>query len=271
MICEPLDSLDAWVAQLGQAELPVLRHTARAIAGMAEDAEHASERALVACIQHDPLMSLKVLAFVQKHRGRSQNADITTVGRAVMMMGMLPFFHEFRAPCCAEDLLSARPQALLGLLHVLNRARNASHFAREWAIVRHDLDVEEITVAALLHDFAEMLLWCFAPEPAMKAQAMQARDPQLRSDDAQRAAFGVGAVELQQALALAWELPGLLRLLMDDAHASNPRVRNVVLAARLARHVARGWGDPALSGDYQEIGELLHLDVEAVKERVGAP
>ena len=57
-----------------------------------------------------------------------------------------------------------------------------------WATLRHDMEVEEITEAALLHDLAEILLWCFAPRFALQIRDLQNNDATLRST----AALGPG-------------------------------------------------------------------------------
>lgn len=271
MITAPFASLDAWVAYLGEVRVPVLRHTAKQIAEFAADEDSVGERALAATVLHDPLLSVQVLAYIEAHRRRSQNADITTVEHAILMLGIGPFFRAFSELPVVEDQLRPFPDALLGLLRVVGRARSSAQHAREWAIARHDLDVEEITVAALLHDIAEILLWCFAPELSLRIRALQRAQKGLRSESAQRAVLGITILDLQLALARAWHLPSLLQDLMDDRHAENPRVKNVALAVRLARHKANGWGDPALPDDYREIAALLRIPVEDTMGRIGVP
>ena len=66
-----------------------------------------------------------------------------------------------------------------------------------------------------------------------------------------------------------WHLPELLLHLIDDDNTDNPRVRNVALAVRLARHSAHGWNDAALPDDYRDIGQLLNISPEAVRQRLG--
>jgi hypothetical protein len=58
--------------------------------------------------------------------------------------------------------------------------------------------------------------------------------------------------------------------LMNAENNQQPRVLNVVLADRLARHSAHGWDDAALPDDYKLIGELLNVKTEDVMEIVGA-
>ena len=269
MIERPLPSLEAWVDYLSQAAIPVLRRTARELDRLREDEERVTGRQLAATILHDPLMTLRVLAYIEAHRPKSQTADITTIDHAVMMIGITPFFARFENLPLVEDRLKDRPQALLGLLRVIARARQASVFARDWAVLRHDLDAEEVTVAALLHDTAEILLWCFAPALMLAIRARQAETPGLRSAVAQEAVLGIRIADLQLALARAWRLPALLLTLMDDSHAEHPRVRNVIVAnINLARHAANGWNDPAIPDDLAEIGKLLGLSETALLERL---
>ncbi|MFT3736535.1 MAG: HDOD domain-containing protein [Rhodocyclaceae bacterium] len=271
MIETPLQSIDSYIAYFSQTELPVLRKTVRALAELAADEDKVSGRQVAAVVLQDPLMTLRVLVHIEATRRSAQNHDITTIERAIMMLGITPFFRKFSNLPCVEDKLQAHPQALLGVVKVINRARNASSWARDWAIIRHDLDVDEVTVGALLHDAAEVLCWCFAPALMLRVKAEQKRTPGLRSATAQQAVLGVTMHDLQLALVKAWRLPELLITLMDDDHANNPRVRNVVLANNLARHSANGWNDPALPDDFTAIGDLIHMGREQLLHRLDVP
>lgn len=269
MITAPLADLPAWVAYLARVDIPVLRRTKRELGRLREREDSVNGKTLAAAVLQDPLLTVKVLAFIESQRRRSQNVDITTIDRAIMMLGISPFFRQFESQPVAEDQLLGMPEALLGLLRVVGRARRAAHYARDWALLRHDLDVDEITVAALLHDIAETLLWCFAPELSQRASDLQRQNPTMRSQTAQLEIFGISALELQLELAHTWHLPALLQTLMNDKQADNPRVKNVVYAVSLARHSANGWGDPALPDDFAAIASLLHLNVDQVMMRVG--
>lgn len=268
MLDRPFPELNTWVTYFSQAELPVLKHTAHQLAQLRTDEETVSGRAIASVVLQDPLMTLRVLAYIEAHRGRSQTADITTIDRAIMMLGIAPFFRSFERLVTVEDRLQHHPQALLGLLRVVARTRRAIQFARDWAAFRHDADIEEITVATLLHDIAEILLWCFAPALALRMKETQAQTPGMRSSAAQRSVLGITLQDLQLALARDWHLPALLVTLMDDEHADHPRVRNVVCAVNLARHSANGWDDPALPDDYAGIEKLLHIGHDTFMARL---
>ena len=268
MVEAPYPDLEAWVAYFQAAQLPVLRHTLNELDHLRDNAEQVNGRILSGIILQDPLMTLRVLAYIEEHRSRRQTADITTIERALMMIGVGPFFRDFDQLPLVEDSLKAHPKALLGLLKVIARSRRAAHWAREWALVRHDLDIDEITVATLLHDVAEILMWCFAPRLALKVKDMQAHDRTLRSAVAQQQVYNVGLQPLQLALAKVWHLPELLTTLMDRNHAEHPRVRNVTLAIDLARHSANGWDDAALPDDFAAIEDLLHISHETLMHKL---
>lgn len=268
---KPLSSLEAYVECFSREPIPVLKRTASQLVTMRENEDAVTGKQLVAVVLGDPLMTLRLLSYLEHHRTQSQNHDITTIDRAIMMTGISPFFRIFADMPTLESQLADVPKALVGALRVIARARRAAHYARDWAILRHDLDVEEITVAALLHDSADVLCWAFAPELTERVYEMQRRHPDLRSTDAQREVFGATAQELQLAIAKAWRLPDLLVSLMNSANADNPRVRTVQLANALARHNARGWDNPAIPDDLAEISELLHINRTQLVRHLAIP
>lgn len=270
MLDHPLPDIDAWTLLFSNNGLPVLRVTKRRIEEMRADLDRVDARELARLILQDPIMTVRVLAYIQPLRGRALQRDITTIASAVMMAGIEPFFRHFSELFTIEDQLKeAGPQALLGVLQIIRRAQRAADYAQEWAIWRHDINMEEVRIAALLHDLAEILVWCSAPSLGLKILEQQKTHPTMRSADAQKNTLGFTFFEIQLELCRAWHLPELLQRLIDDEHAENPRVKNATLAVRLARHSSHGWNDPALPDDYTDIGQLLNITPEAVRQRLG--
>jgi HD-like signal output (HDOD) protein len=260
--------LEGWTRRFARADIPALRRTVADLARLQEVEEHLNARDIAAVVLRDPLACLRVLAHLARLRGKRESAEIWTIEESVVMMGVVPFLRTFAAMPTVEERLGAQPQAHMGLVRVIRRAQTAAGWARDWAVRRQDLDVERITIAALLHDLAEMLLWCLAPDLALRIEAMQAADHALRSRNAQRAVLQIVLNDLQLELVRTWRLPDLLVEMMDDKHARRPRVRNVVLAVNLARHAAHGWDDAALPDDFRDIADLLHTSAEAVRAMV---
>lgn len=271
LLDKPLDTVDAYVDFLAHQDMPVLRQTIKQLAALRESANSVNAKRLAAVVLGDPLMTLKLIAHLQAVRHRSQNHDITTIDRAIIMLGVSPFFEVFSNAPTLENMLGGQPVALIGALQVIARARKAAHLARDWAIVRHDLDVDEITVGALLGEALEIMCWTFAPALTTRVNHLQAADRSLRTSVAFRAVFGVGKKELQIGVIRAWNMPALLMTLLDAEHAENPRVRNVRLANNFARHLANGWDDPALPDDIDAIEHLLRINREPLLLRLGVP
>lgn len=261
----PLPSLAAWTEHFRRAEIPVLRETIDALDALRANEERTDANSIGEMISGDPLMTLKVLAHVGVHRGRSVVTGPETVISALVMMGIPPFFRTFATPEAVEDRLGDPSDALAGIRRLLRRAHRGARFALAFAIHRADPDAASIHAATLLHEFAELLLWCHAPTLALRVRALQDADPTLRSRVAQKQVLRVELVELQQALASAWRLPSLLSKNAPPG-APSAGARTVALAAQLARHVAAGWDNAAVPDDVAEIAEFLHLSASATLE-----
>jgi HD-like signal output (HDOD) protein len=266
---QEIKSLEDWVAFLSQAEIPVLKQTARDLTALHEDAENISARGVAQAIARDPMMTVKLLRYLQHNKHSKQVHEVLEVEQALLMMGVEGFFRKLPPEPLMDEMLRGHMAALVCLLRVVHRSHRASAYAFDWAVRLRDLHFEEVRIAALLHDLAEMLMWCFAPAEMLKIYAMQQQDKTLRSNDAQEQVLGFPLVALQLALAREWGLPKLLLTLMDDECAEQVRVRNVILAVNLARHSANGWDDAALPDDYKDIGELLGMEPEDVMVVIG--
>jgi len=262
-------NLGLWTARLLQIDLPVLRSTLRRLARLRGQGEDETLNPLVIgeLVLTDPLMTARLYLHAQRRLGERQ-ADVTTVSRLIMMLGVPPFLRAFSSPPLVEDMLATSPPALKGLFRVVQRARRAAQVAGTLASWRNDARIEEIMVAALLHDLAEMLIWYWAPEFALRMQRALDSDPALRSVTVQREVLGVRMNDLQVQLARRWQLPELLVQSMDDAHADSPQVRTVLLAVNIARHSIRGWNNAALPDDFRDAALLLSTTPEMVLARL---
>lgn len=268
MITQPLKDVAAWIAYFDQADIPVLSRTQAELLRLKRDEDNLNGRELADVIMHDPLMTVKVLRYLQSHHSKRQAMEITTIARALMMVGTSPFFRQFARLPTVETSLRQHPDALQGVMRSMSRARHAALYAQDWAMLRHDIESDEVMVAALLRDLAEILMSCFAPELMGKIRAELQAHPGLRSAEAQQQVLGFRGLDLQLALAEHWQLPKLLQLLMDEENARQPRAKNVALACRLARHSALNWFDPALPDDYTHIAKLLSMDSEEIQARI---
>ena len=271
-ITKPLSNLRSWTRHFSTEPIPVLGRTVLAIDALRQDQDRLAPRDISSEVRRDPLMTLKTLAWAGRAMGKRTKAglsgEIETVEAAIIMMGVTSFFREFETLEAVETRLKAFPAAHLQIIRLIGRSINASNYAADWAAYRQDLDVAVIHEAALLHDLAEMLTWCFAPELSIRMQQMRQTSPTMRSVEIQKDVLGVSLDDLSIEIFREWRLPSLLLRLTNYHEASHPAVKNVMLAANLARHAANGWTDPALQDDFQNIAELLNQTPKWVESRV---
>lgn len=254
-------NLAGWVRYFQLAEIPVLSVTANALEELRGIEDDVDARMINDVVAADPLATLKVLAHIARDQRSRRTTDVETVSQALVLMGITPFFQVFGEQPSVEQHLDGQAEALEGLMGVIRRAHRAAKFALGFAVHRFDHDAPVIHEAALLHDFAEMLLWLHAPTLALEIRRRQQADPTLRSAAVQRELLGTTLSEIQHALMLAWRLPELLVNITDDRHEEASQVRNVLLAIRLARHTAQGWDNPAVPDDVRDIAQLLTMGV----------
>ncbi len=256
--------LAGWAALFRPDALPVLDITAAELDALREHEDDVDAHLLSETVAADPLLTLKLLAHVGHLLRNREATEVETVTAALVMMGIPPFFSRFADLAVAEDELADEPAALEGFRAVLRRSHRAARFAIGFAVHRMDHDAPLIHEAALLHDFAELLLWLHAPALALRIADAQAADPTLRSAAVQKDVLGIELADLQHKLMQQWRLPGLLVQLTDDhATQTTPQLRNVLLAIRVARHSTNGWDNAALPDDVREIAELLQLSTDA--------
>jgi hypothetical protein len=247
------------VLLLQPPHLPVLRATRDGIAHWAQRRDEVDASRLADLALRDPLMCLRTLlhtAITFRHRLAS---PVQTVTAALVLTGIEPFFRAFADLPVLEDRLAHEPRALAGALAAVDRARAASRLAAAFAVHRQDGDAELLHQAALLHDFAGLLLWTEAPDAALQIAELQRRDPTLRSADAQKAVLGCTVESLGHKLVESWDVADAVREAARAVDENGPGARGVRLAVQIARHLEGGWHNPALPDDMQEAGALLNL------------
>jgi HD-like signal output (HDOD) protein len=270
MIDSALPSLRAWTQALSDVEIPVLPGSAADLSQLRliEDAKGTVDaHTLAEGFGNDPLMTLKVLTHVSRYCTRLNVEPPETLVGAIVMQGIEPFFKAFDRIATILDWLHEEPEALSGLIKVITRSRRAAHFSMGFALRRQDEDAVVIQEAALLHDFAEMLLWCHAPKLANEMALRLKEDHTLRSADVQTEVLGVDLGDLSQELMRAWQLPDLLVRCTDDRHTDDPKILSVMLGVKIARHTQHGWDDPhaqaAMPDDVSAVASLLNLSQDA--------
>jgi HD-like signal output (HDOD) protein len=244
--------IEQWVGYLRDKEIPVLPHSQAVMQVLREEPpeehERMSPRALTDFVYLDPYLALKLLRNAEHRRSRRLGQETTTALAAVLQLGYDDMVH-LVCDSATSDITQE------GANHCVAHAVMAAHIARAWAIYRADVSPDEVTLAALLSDAGELLMWHFAPELPLKAEAELASGRAQRTLKAQQQALGFTFKQLTLTLAQAWELPTLLGMLIRGT--DTPRANIARLAIDTARHIIADTHNAALPSDLVNIHNVV--------------
>ena len=252
--------VDQWVAFLKDKEIPVLPRTQTLLQVLQEErGENVSANDLTRLVLGDPFLCLKLLRQAEHRRSRMLGHDTTTVLGSVLQTGLDALI----------DIVTQSPisnDGLQGLNECEFRTVLAANIARGWANLRADVSTEEVSLAALLSEVGELLLWHFAPELPQKALDELHSGRALRTLQAQQQTVGFSFKQLSLVLAQNWELPPLIMMLIKGS--DNARANITRLAAETARHITAHPENPAIPTD---IINIKHVIPGASHEALLAP
>ena len=197
----------------------------------------------------DPFLCLRLLRAAESHRAQRLGHETTTPLGAVMQLGTDAF----------RNLLLNSPETdetNAGLAECEARSLLASRLAARWGTARADISPEEISMAALLSEIGELLLWSFAPEIPLAAIEDLRSGHVQRSIQAQMETCGFRFKDLTLKCAAIWHLPGLLPQLIRGI--DNNRANLSRLCIDTARHLSSGGpNDPALPSDIAQAKGII--------------
>ncbi|MBZ0105071.1 MAG: HDOD domain-containing protein [Sulfuricella denitrificans] len=250
-----------WVAFLGNQDVPVLRRTIRELDRLRPSAERLTASQLAVVVLRDPLMTLKLLRLANSARRGRLSTEITSVEHAIIMLGAVPLFKNFSSLVALEDMLAEQPLVLSSVLQVYSRSLHAAYQARQWAIQHQDIRVEEVFIAALLHDMGNIMLWIYAPQRAREIRDAVQRE-HLYYGVVHEKIMGFPVADFRLALAAVWRFPEMLVELVDCRNAGVPRAQGVLLGVSIAHLSERGWYGPQMEATLEAMADNLNLPLE---------
>lgn len=240
-----------WAAFFETKKLPVLGRTKELVATLEEQqAEALAPHDLALVVLGDPLLCLQLLREAERIRTNRLGNETTTTLQAVMQLG-LDNVKKLLIGSAEIDTANA------GLSYVEARSALAARIALRWASGRADLHPAEVALAALLSDTGELLLWLYCPELAQAALEELRSGRARRSAQAQTQACGFTFKELTIRCAEIWNLPTLLRKLLQGAESERALLTRT--CTDFARHLmnADASADEALASDLVEARKLM--------------
>ena len=248
--------ITGWAEFLATNPLPILDSTQNSLSTLKLYDDRLLPNELATIILRDPLHTILLLQYIQHNPNKLRSVDITTIEHALMMLGVEPFYKIFGNTLTVKEQLADNSVVFNSVLKVARRSYIASRLAQDWAAKRMDIESEEIEIAALIHDMAEILLWINAPAHAYMIKDLMKKNPEMRSASAQKKVIGVSLVDVEIKLCELWGLPNLLIDLLQNKD-KNVRMTCVDLAVKIARHSSENYNNPALPDDWIELTDLL--------------
>jgi HD-like signal output (HDOD) protein len=259
-----MQDLEAWIKRLSDREMPVFARTARDVAQFAAKAERPVAE-LAQLIMRDASMTARVLRLANSSFYNPSGRTITTVSRALVMLG----FNAVRSICLSIAVVD-------NLLKGVHRERVAAEMARSFhaAVQARELAVrckhespEEVFVAALLYRLGEMAFWCFSGEQGTKLDAALST-PGYTRERAEREVLGFPLRQLTAGLSREWRLGDLLQDALNGTGSGNARAAMVVMAHDLAQAMEQGWDSPQVARLVQRVADAVGISRERAADLV---
>ena len=238
---------------LGLPKLPAFPRVVSDILQTLSDA-HAGMTVLVSHLQHDPIISARILSAANRqirHSGREPVGDVYTaasyiglnqIHRIVVGTSLLDFAKNAR---CSRHFWE----------HSLAVGICAQELAREFG-VNH----EHALVAGLLHDVGD--LWMRSCHPTEYERLLDEHEPHAFSRmNAEQTMFGMDHCEIGGLLAAHWDLPQDIGQAIAQHHRpSGPNLSGLVAITHLAQQICHGLDLP-----YHLSNQVDGLSEEAVR------
>lgn len=254
-----------WLEKLTPETFPILRHSREVLLAMERDIDTITDDAIARQIYHDPFLMTNLLRRVAKMPRRGLAGEVTTIDRAVMMLGMQPFFRWVKGLPLIEDTLRGKAPVLQRLMNVMACSYHAAHQAWQWSLLRKDVNADEVFVATMLQNRLAWAGWLLMPgEMLLIEQSMRRERMDFASAFSRHADYLIDDVQTQ--LAKKWCVP---ELYADFLHGHNAmRGQGVTLALKLAEASQRGWWQPQVGQLIEQVAEWLHQPVDEITSKI---
>ena len=252
-------SFEEWVKALQVVALPVFSKTVEALTVLKRKPD-VSPAMIAAEVIRDPMMTQHLIKAVNINKKDELSQRIALAEHAVMLLGVPGTLSKLTAIKTVEKSMSPKAQAGIRALDL--RTRHACAYARDWAIQRLDLNVEEVVIATALHGIAEYAMWVAAPE---EVEAIIKAAKKTSKQQAEQSILGCELRELSLAMNQFWNMPPLvIDALKIQMPTSNVRAASVFLAHQLSTHNEYGWDSPTVVKDIEDIAVLRRKNTDEV-------
>lgn len=259
-------SLQEWTELLRVEELPIFSNTAQKIYAALDDKKKGAME-LASIILQDPNLTTKLLRVSNSPYYNLSRQKISTVSRAVVMLGV-SLIRELTLACSFfEAILSSldKERANKEIAYAIHSAVQA----REMAILMRDDSPEEIFIAALLHNIGHIAFWCSSHKRSVEVHKL-IDSSGLEQKKAEREVLGFTLAELGKKLSKSWCLGGLIVEAMCHPDSLDKRIQTVRIGSRICDAIAQGWDSAAMADCLANLEQLCGQPRELIQPRIKA-
>ena len=260
------ENLENWIERISENELPIFKHTVHAINDVVSQDE-SSTSDLSNIILRDANLTARVLRVANSATYNVTGSTISTISRAIVYLGFNLVRDISMSLAIIDALLSgnAREQAQ----KLMAQSFHAGVQARDFAERRGDNDVEEIFIAALLRYVGEITFWCVASEEGEQIIEL-VENKGFSKEEAQIEVLGFTFEQLTVGLTSGWQLSDLLHSAINKPNMDNPRIKDLVHAAKFAETVETGWKTKETLSVASSIAKHIGLDEKETMDILNA-
>ncbi len=248
-------TVQEWISLLTGEPLPVMRRTLTQVRDLL-DQSSVNHTRLSEVIARDPGFSLNIIRRLIS-LPTPPREEISRISLAIPLLGMDRVEQAARSLPCLEDRLQGPPRR--GLINGYSQAIHAARYAQSIAEWRRAPESKDLYTAALLHNLAEMALWCADPDTMSNIHRRI-----LNGDDRENVAremLGATFEELSVQLSLTWHLPASIERAQGLSNSYLPAPLTVMLASAIARESSLGWDRPETLESLELLAEFLEIPV----------
>ncbi len=259
-------SLEDWTELLRVEEMPIFSNTAQGICSALDDKQKGALE-LASVILRDPNLTAKLLKFSNSPYYNPSRQRISTITRAIVILGV-QMIRELTLACSFfESILSSTNKERANI--EIAKAIHSAVQARELALSLRDPSPEEVFVATLLHNIGQVAFWCSDNKQSARLQAEIASD-KSGSTESEKKILGFYLSDLGKKLCTAWQLTGLISNAINHPDSSDKRIQIVRLGRQICQAVYQGWDSDEMQACLSRVQEVTGQDIEDIKSNIKA-
>lgn len=233
---------------------------------------------LVAAIEHDPVMTLKVIKLVNSpYFGLAR--EITSINHAVVYVG-LNTVKNLALSIASIGMLPHENEAGLNmdqfLYHSLSTASLARFLAKHMGVLDTDKEAGDYFVAGLLHDFGKIVFAQFMPLK-YKQVLYNVKWKSQFIVDAEKEIIGIDHTQVGVLLGEKWKLPSVLLEGIESHHSAklndNESISLLAKAVFVANKLSIELTESSKIKSFSEelINEIAAILGADLNKRIGSP